>query len=155
MRTCSEAVVQIANDLKSNPLAILKSQQFESLLRVERVRLADPNGLLLQAKMDHFGPFPEGRARHLDVAGQKLSPHCLAIIFGLAITLARTVSWNASQIAFRHKRGLQCLSGNYPRGEGNWAAPKALLKDVLRTMRAMRGKTLETILFLQPYFGCT
>ena len=35
-----------------------------------------------------------------------------------------------------------------------WADPGVLWKKAPRTMRAMRGKTLETVPF-QPYFGCT
>ena len=35
-----------------------------------------------------------------------------------------------------------------------WADPGVLWKKALRAMRAMRGKTLETVPF-QPYFGCT
>ena len=36
----------------------------------------------------------------------------------------------------------------------NWADPGVLWKKAPRAMRAMRGKTLETVPF-QPYFGCT
>ena len=35
-----------------------------------------------------------------------------------------------------------------------WADPGVLWKKAPRAMRAMRGKTLETVPF-QPYFGCT
>ena len=36
----------------------------------------------------------------------------------------------------------------------NWGDPGVLWKKAPRAMRAMRGKTLETVPF-QPYFGCT
>ena len=36
----------------------------------------------------------------------------------------------------------------------NWADPGVLWKKAPRAMRAMRGKTFETVPF-QPYFGCT
>ena len=35
-----------------------------------------------------------------------------------------------------------------------WADPRVLWRKAPRAMRAMRGKTLETVPF-QPYFGCT
>ena len=41
-----------------------------------------------------------------------------------------------------------------PRVRKIWADPGVLWNKAPRAMRAMRGKTLETVPF-QPYFGCT
>ena len=46
------------------------------------------------------------------------------------------------------------ILGGFYQVDLNWADPGVLWKKAPRAMRAMRGKTLETVPF-QPYFGCT
>ena len=57
-----------------------------------------------------------------------------------------------AQHMFLQHRGARAEFSKF--GGGGWADPGVLWKKAPRAMRAMRGKTLETVPF-QPYFGCT
>ena len=79
-------------------------------------------------KTGHFGtnwetpPFPEGPARHLDVPGQKLSPHCLETIFDSQLPSPKSSPKMPPKLSLPHRRGHFFLFQNYPCGEGNCEA---------------------------------
>ena len=65
---------------------------------------------------------PEGPARHLDVSGQKLSPHCLETIFDSQLPSPKSSPKMPPKLSLPHRRGHFFLFQNYPRGEGNCEA---------------------------------
>ena len=66
--------------------------------------------------------FPEGPARHLDVSGQKLSPHCLETIFDSQLPSPKLSPKMPPKLSLPHRRGHFFLFQNYPCGEGNCEA---------------------------------
>ena len=62
---------------------------------------------------------PEGPARHLDVSGQKLSPHCLETIFDSQFPSPRSSPKMPPKLSLPDTRGHSFLFQNYPRGESN------------------------------------
>ena len=67
-------------------------------------------------------PYPEGPARHLDVSGQKLSPHCLETIFDSQLPSPKSSPKMPPKLSLPHRRGHFFLFQNYPCGEGNCEA---------------------------------
>ena len=65
---------------------------------------------------------PEGPARHLDVPGQKLSPHCLETIFDSQLPSPKSSPKMPPKLSLTHRRGHFFLFQNYPCGEGNCEA---------------------------------
>ena len=65
---------------------------------------------------------PEGPARHLDVPGQKLSPHCLETIFDSQLPSPKSSPKMPPKLSLPHRRGHFFLFQNYPCGEGNCEA---------------------------------
>ena len=65
---------------------------------------------------------PEGPARHLDVSGQKLSPHCLETIFDSQLPSPKSSPKMPPKLSLPHRRGHFFLFQNYPCGEGNCEA---------------------------------
>ena len=65
---------------------------------------------------------PEGPARHLDVSGQKLSPHCLETIFDSQLPSPELSPKMPPKLSLPHRRGHFFLFQNYPCGEGNCEA---------------------------------
>ena len=72
--------------------------------------------------VDFFCPYPEGSARHLDVPGQKLSPHCLEPIFDSQLPSPKSSPKMPPKLSLPHRRGHFFLFQNYPCGEGNCEA---------------------------------
>ena len=71
----------------------------------------------------HLTPdHPEGPARHLDVSGQKLSPHCLETIFDSQLPSPKSSPKMPPKLSLPHRRGHFFLFQNYPCGEGNCEA---------------------------------
>ena len=65
---------------------------------------------------------PEGPARHLDVSGQKLSPHCLETNFDSQLPSPKLSPKMPPKLSLPHRRGHFFLFQNYPCGEGNCEA---------------------------------
>ena len=66
--------------------------------------------------------YPEGPARHLDVPGQKLSPHCPETIFDSQLPSPKSSPKMPPKLSLPHRRGYFFLFQNYPCGEGNCEA---------------------------------
>ena len=60
--------------------------------------------------------------RHLDVSGQKLSPHCLETIFDSQLLSPKLSPKMPPKLSLPHRRGHFFLFQNYPCGEGNCEA---------------------------------
>ena len=65
---------------------------------------------------------PEGPARHLDVSGQKSSPHCLEKILDSQLPSPKSSPKMPPKLFLPHRRGHSFLFQNYPCGEGNCEA---------------------------------
>ena len=70
----------------------------------------------LPAPPTHTHTHPEGPARHLDVSGQKLSPHCLETIFDSQLPSPKLSPKMPPKLSLPHRRGHFFLFQNYPCG---------------------------------------
>ena len=81
-----------------------------------------PKPSLEKKNLDRKKTYPEGPARHLDVPGQKLSPHCLETIFDSQLPSPKSSPKMPPKLSLPHRRGHFFLFQNYHCGEGNCEA---------------------------------
>ena len=89
---------------------------------------------------------PEGPARHLDVSGQKLSPHCLETIFDSQLPSPKSSPKMPPKLSLPHTKGHFFFFQNYSCGEGNCKAieRQKLSRGKSRCLAGPTGRGLAT-----------
>ena len=140
------------------------AQSFSGTLRVLDVRAENRGNqkfVFLQMLFDPWASKCKGQERPWEIQIRTPKFMFILFLFGRSqVVVRRSGRPRTGQMnGHNSRRVLNGGQNGISRGQNGlsrntWADPGVLWKNAPKAMRAMRGKTLETVPF-QPYFGCT